>query len=127
MARILLTEDDDSVRTFVRRALELDGHAVIEAGDGADAFDALQHMDLKFDLLVSDIVMPEMDGIALAHAARALSIDLPIVLMTGYADQREQAEDLAAIVHEVISKPFSLDDIRRAVGRALDHAAGLAA
>ncbi len=119
MARILLTEDDDSVRTFVRRALELDGHAVIEACDGLDALAALQHLEFTFDLLVSDIIMPEMDGIALAHAARARHADLPIVLMTGYADRREAAEELRSVILEVIPKPFTLADFRHAVSRAL--------
>lgn len=119
MARILITEDDDSVRTFVRRALELDGHAVIEASDGVHAMEALTNLERGFDLLVSDITMPEMDGIALAHAARARLPELPIVLMTGYADQREAAEDLRAVIQDLVMKPFTLSDIRRAVGRAL--------
>lgn len=119
MARILLVEDDTSVRTFVRRALELDGHAVVEAADGRAGLAALARPDGLFDLLVSDIAMPELDGIALAKAARERKPALPIILMTGYAHQREHAADVAVIVREVVPKPFTLDEIRRAVGRAL--------
>lgn len=127
MARILLAEDDDSVRTFVRRALELDGHAVVEAPDGAAALAAIVRPGEHFDLLVSDITMPEVDGIELAHAAARRRPALPIVLMTGYAEQREQAADLVEIVHDVVSKPFTLDEIRRAIGRALAASARIAA
>lgn len=119
MARILLTEDDDAVRSFVKRALELDGHTVSVAEDGGEAVEVLSDEDGGFDLLVSDIKMPVMDGIALAlHTARDFP-DMPILLMTGFADQRERANGLDALVHDVITKPFSLADIRKAVRNAI--------
>jgi len=127
MARILLVEDDTPVRTFVRRALELDGNVVVEAADGRAGLGVLSRPDSVFDLLVSDIAMPELDGIALAKAAKARRPSLPIILMTGYAHQREHAADVAAIVREVLPKPFSLDEIRRCVGRALAAAAACSA
>ncbi|WP_181701773.1 response regulator [Chthonobacter albigriseus] len=119
MANILLTEDDDSVRTFVKRALELDGHAVTTADDGGMALEILQERNGDFDLLLSDITMPVMDGIALALATARDWPDLTILLMTGYADQRERAHGLDALVHDVVPKPFSLADIRRAVDEAI--------
>lgn len=119
MARILLAEDDDSVRAFVRRALELDGHQVTATEDGAEAFEVLAGADAAFDLLLSDIKMPVMDGIALALAVARDRPDLPILLMTGYADQRERAHGLDQIVRDVVAKPFTLAEIRRAVGSAL--------
>lgn len=119
MAHILLTEDDDSVRTFVRRALEIDGHTVTTAEDGGMALEILQREDGRFDLLVSDIMMPVMDGIALAMASARDYPDLTILLMTGYAEQRERAHGLDQLVHDVLSKPFSLAEIRRAVDQAL--------
>ncbi|MBH0237210.1 response regulator [Methylobrevis albus] len=118
MAHILLTEDDDAVRTFVRRALEIDGHQVTSAGDGGTALEILREGG-RFDLLVSDIMMPVMDGIALALNAARDHPDLPILLMTGFADQRERASELEAIVRDVLPKPFSLAEIRRAVAAAL--------
>lgn len=120
MARILLTEDDEAVRSFVKRALELDGHKVDAVEDGAAAVEALTREKGQFDLLLSDIKMPIMDGIALAlHSARDWP-ELPILLMTGFADQRERANGLDALVHDVITKPFSLADIRRAVREAIN-------
>ena len=116
--RILLTEDDDSVRAFVSRALELDGHKVETACDGAEAFDRLTERDGGYDLLVSDVKMPLMDGIALAHETASLWPGLPILLMTGFADQRERADDLSQVIRDVVTKPFTLQQIREAVSEA---------
>lgn len=117
MARILITEDEDSLRHFVARALRLDGHETVEAADGAEGLEALG--EGSFDLLLSDIRMPVMDGIELAHRASANHPELKILLMTGYAEQRERADDLMEKIVDVVSKPFSLPDIRTAVARAL--------
>ena len=119
MARILLAEDDDSVRAFVKRALEIDGHSVLAVEDGATALEVVGTDDGGFDLLVSDIKMPIMDGIALALNVARDKPDLPILLMTGYADQRERAHGLDQIVRDVVSKPFTLAEIRRVVGATL--------
>lgn len=119
MARILLTEDDESVRAFVKRALELDGHEIVEAEDGGIALEILNTRQDSFDLLLSDIMMPVMDGIALALAVARDHPGLPILLMTGFADQRERAFGLDSLVSDVVSKPFTLAEIRVAVARAL--------
>ena len=117
MARILIAEDEHALRRFVARALVMDGHEIVEAGDGAEALDHL--MDGNFDLLLSDIRMPVMDGIALAGAAAEQRPGMPILLMTGYAEQRERAEPLMRIVVDVVAKPFTLPQIRQAVADAL--------
>ena len=116
--RILLTEDDDSVRAFVSRALELDGHKVETACDGVEAMERLTARDGRYDLLVSDVKMPLMDGIALAHKAADQWPGLPILLMTGFADQRERAADLSRVIRDVVTKPFTLQQIREAVTEA---------
>lgn len=119
MAKILLVDDEDSVRGFLKRGLELDGHAVVTAGDGSDAMERLAAAGGGFDLVVTDIRMPVMDGIALALAAKRDFPGLTIVLMTGYAEQRERAKNLEAIVAEVMTKPFSLAELRATVSRVL--------
>lgn len=123
MARILLTDDEEAVRGFVRRALQMDGHDVVVAFDGADALDTLTREGGAFDLLLTDIRMPMMDGIALALAAARDFPGLTILLMTGYADQRERAAGLDALIHDVVTKPFSLAQIRAAVADALGEGA----
>lgn len=121
MARLLIAEDDEAVRAFVSRALMIDGHEIVTAEDGANALDVLTE-DSKFDLLLSDIKMPVMDGIALALNVARDHDHLPILLMTGYADQRERADGLEKIVIDVVQKPFSLAEIREAVKKALELA-----
>jgi two-component system cell cycle response regulator CpdR len=119
VARILIAEDDEALRGLVMRALGEDGHELTATADGAQALDALHRHDGKFDLLLADVKMPVMDGVALALAAGRDRPDMPIMLMTGYADQRERAHGLDALVHDVIAKPFSVDQIKDAVREAL--------
>ena len=119
MARILIAEDEDALRYLVARALSLDGHRVMTANDGAEALDLLARERGAFELLLTDIRMPVMDGIALALAAARDHPKLAILLMTGYADQRERAHGLDALIHDVVAKPFSLATIRSAVNDAL--------
>ncbi len=120
MARILLVDDEEPVRGFLKRGLELDGHEITTAIDGGDALDRLTEAQGAFDLLLTDIRMPIMDGIALALAAKRDFPDLPILLMTGYAEQRERAKNLEVIIEDVLTKPFSLGEARAAVARVLE-------
>ena len=119
MARILIAEDEDALRALVKRALVQNGHDVTACMDGADALDALARAPAAFDLLLTDIKMPVMDGIALALTVSRDHPDLTILLMTGYADQRERANGLEALIHDVVQKPFTLAEICNAVDGAL--------
>ena len=119
MARILIADDEDSMRRLVARAIAMDGHETVTAEDGAEALEILTREAGAFDLLLTDIKMPIMDGIALALAAARDFPRLTILLMTGFADQRERASGLSAIAHDVVTKPFSVADIRAAVASAL--------
>ncbi len=124
MARVLIADDEDSMRSLVARAIAMDGHETVTAADGAEALDILTGDASAFDLLLTDIKMPIMDGIALALAVARDFPDLIILLMTGFADQRERASGLNAIVHDVVTKPFSVADIRSAVAGALTTQTG---
>jgi two-component system cell cycle response regulator CpdR len=119
MPRILIADDEEAVRGLVARALQMDGHTTVTAQDGAEALEILTTEAGEFDLLLTDIKMPLMDGIALALAAARDFPKLTILLMTGFADQRERASGLNAIVHDVVTKPFSVADIRKAVTEAV--------
>jgi DNA-binding NtrC family response regulator len=119
MAKLLIVEDDESVRTLSARALERAGHSVDTAEDGAQGLSFIRAALGGYDLVVSDIRMPEMDGIEMAKAAATLFPSLKIVLMTGYADQRERAEELDGIILDVVQKPFTLAEIRERIDRAL--------
>ena len=119
MPKVLIADDEDSMRQLVARAIAMDGHETVTAQDGAEALEILIREDGAFGLLLTDIQMPVMDGIALALSAARDFPDLTILLMTGFADQRERASNLNALVHDVVTKPFSVADIRTAVADAL--------
>jgi CheY-like chemotaxis protein len=119
MSRVLIVDDEDSMRQLVARAITMDGHEITTAADGAEALEILGSADSPFDLLLTDIQMPIMDGIALALASARDFPEMTILLMTGYAEQRERASGLNAIAHDVVTKPFSMADIRTAVADAL--------
>jgi len=117
MSRILVAEDDKAVREFVARALRHSGHEVVTADDGLDALARIDKEE--FDLLITDIVMPGLDGIALALKLSKDRPELPILMMTGYAAERQRAHNLDALIHRVVSKPFTLQQICEAAEEAL--------
>ena len=117
MSKILIAEDDTAVREFVSRALVNAGHDVTATADGVQALEALEKD--TFELVLSDIVMPELDGIALALKVSRDWPDMPILLMTGYAAERQRAHNLDALIHDVISKPFTLQQICEAADTVL--------
>ena len=119
MASILIAEDEESLRELVARALTGQGHRVTATADGTEALEALQTSGGAFDVLLTDIKMPGMDGIELALAAARDCPKLPILLMTGYADQRERAAGLEALICDVVVKPFNVAEIRSAVASAI--------
>ena len=91
MTRVLIADDEDSMRSLVARAIAMDGHETVTAQDGAEALEMLTRDEGAFDLLLTDIQMPVMDGIALALTAARDFPELKILLMTGFAHQRERA------------------------------------
>ena len=124
MSRILVVDDEEPLRVLVARGLSLDGHSCLMASDGAEALDILEAEQGRFDLLLTDIRMPLMDGIALALAAKQQFPELTIMLMTGYAEQRERAKSLESIVSEVMAKPFTIADLRATVMKVIERSIG---
>jgi two-component system cell cycle response regulator CpdR len=108
LARILLTEDDSSLRTFLTRALERAGHRVVQA---ESAYAALPHLEAGgIELLLTDIVMPGMDGIELAQRAREMHPGLRIMFITGFAAVALNRSDAPSDAR-VLSKPFHLREL----------------
>lgn len=119
MARILVAEDDSSLRSQIVRTLEARGNEVAAAADGGAALDMLVREEGQFDLLLADIKMPVMDGIALALIAARDFPAVAILLMTGFADQRERACGLDRLICGVIAKPFAQTELCQTVDAAL--------
>ena len=115
--RILLAEDDDAMRTYLERALEKAGYAGDSVDRGTAALPLLETR--RYDLLLSDIVMPEMDGIELAQRCNEISADTKVMFITGFAAvtlkaSRDQPQA------RVLSKPFHLKDLVLEVERVLE-------
>lgn len=119
MANILLAEDDASLRGFITATLERNGHSVTPCADGLEAMRALE--DTSFDLLLTDIVMPGLDGIELSARARAKNPALKVMFITGFAAmvQKDIGEKTDGTSTRVISKPFHLGDLPRQIADLL--------
>lgn len=123
MAKILLAEDDSSMRGFLTAALSKAGHEVEARTDGLDALDALEtQKDGSFDLLLADIVMPGMDGIELAQKAGELHPSIKVMFITGFAAVAMGARNPARTNARVLSKPFHLKDLVDQVNQLLKAA-----
>ena len=116
---ILLAEDEDAMRAYLERALTNAGYHVSAVDRGTDAVPLLETGD--FDLLLSDIVMPEMDGIELAQRCAEISPRTKVMFITGFAavSLRASREQPAA---KVLSKPFHLRDLVLEVERVFEEA-----
>ncbi len=117
MVKILLAEDDDDLRRFLVKALEKAGHRVSPFAEGASAFEEIKQD--SFDLLLTDIVMPEMDGIELARRAAELDPSLKIMFITGFAAVALNPDSNAPKDAKVLSKPFHLRDLVDEVNRLM--------
>lgn len=111
MASILLVEDDGSMRNFLAMALEKAGHTVTTKGDGLDALRALDEPDARYDLLLTDIVMPGMDGIELSRKAQEKKPDMKVMFITGFAAVSMEEHRNAQNNAHVLSKPFHLNEL----------------
>lgn len=121
MAVILLAEDDLSMRQFIKKALERAGHSVVDAEDGLQALARLQEQ--AFDLLLTDIVMPGLDGIELAQKASAQRPSIKVMFITGFAAVAMDAKKSQPQSAKVLSKPFHLNDLVKQVDVLLTKAA----
>jgi two-component system cell cycle response regulator CpdR len=120
MARILLAEDDDDMRRFLVKALERAGYDVADFDNGASAYERLR--EEPFSLLLTDIVMPEMDGIELARRATEIDPDLKVMFITGFAAVALNPDSKAPKDAKILSKPFHLRDLVNEVEKMLQAA-----
>ena len=110
MAKILIAEDDTSMRGFLKLALEKAGHEVTVAGDGMEALDILKRRT-DFNLLLADIVMPGMDGIELSQRATDMVKGMKVMFITGFAAVAMNNKDTEPAGARVLSKPFHLKEL----------------
>ena len=119
MARILLADDEPASRDLVKRALESDGHSVSVTAGGLEALERLTQNPADFDVLVSDVNMPGLDGMELAAGALGLNPELRLVLMSGFVELLDRAKGLKTTRLATVSKPFTLEQMRLLVRKVL--------
>jgi len=117
MNRILLAEDDNDMRRFLAKALQNAGYDVVSFDNGRSAYERIR--EEPFTLLLTDIVMPEMDGIELARRATELDPELKVMFITGFAAVALNPDSNAPKEAKVLSKPFHLRDLVNEVERLL--------
>jgi two-component system response regulator PilR (NtrC family) len=117
VSRILVVDDEESMREFLRILLEKEGHKVTTAGDGAAAVSLATSQDL--DLIISDIKMPRLDGVGLLAELRQHSLEIPVIMVTAYASSDSAIQAMKHGAFDYITKPFKVDEIRLVVQRAL--------
>jgi DNA-binding NtrC family response regulator len=115
MARVLVVDDEPKLGKLTAEMLALDGHAVVRAGGGKEGLALLTAQ--SFDVVVTDLRMPEVDGLAVLKAARALRVPPEVVVMTAYGTAESAVEAMKAGAADYVTKPFSMDELRMRVGR----------
>ncbi len=115
--KILLAEDDNDMRRFLAKALQNAGYAVVSFDNGLSAYNRLR--EEPFELLLTDIVMPEMDGIELARRATELDPEIKVMFITGFAAVALNPDNHAPRQAKILSKPFHLKDLVNEVNRLL--------
>ncbi len=120
---ILVVEDEDSVRAMIRKTLTRFGYRVEQASDGLDALSKLQRSGCKPDLMLTDIVMPEIDGIEAAQRAREICPKLKIIFMTGYSHDFDKQLLETGFVHKriILRKPFLPRTLGQVIREVLDN------
>ena len=118
---VLLVEDEDPVRSFAARALQLRGYTVIEAASGEEALETLSDDDLHVDIMLSDVIMPGLDGPAWVREARKKRPDVKVIFMSGYAEEAF-AGDGGIPDAAFLPKPFTLPELTQKVKDTLEQA-----
>jgi two-component system cell cycle sensor histidine kinase/response regulator CckA len=120
---VLVVEDEDGVRRMATRVLESAGYQIVSAANGVEALAVLARKDLDIAVMLSDVVMPLMDGPELVRKALKVRPDLKIVLMSGHTDDAGLRQDIRDDRTEFIAKPFTRADLTRKIRTVLDDQA----
>ncbi len=120
MAKILVVEDDKDLNRFVGVCLRAEGHEVVSCADGADALERLE--TAKFDMILTDIMMPRVDGFELAESVRLTDKNIPIVFMTAKDDKQSKLLGYTLGIDDYVVKPFDMDVLKMKIAAVLRRA-----
>jgi two-component system cell cycle sensor histidine kinase/response regulator CckA len=118
---ILLVEDEEAVRSFAARALRMRGYQVLEAGGGEEALEIVKERAGSIDLIITDVVMPNMDGPTMVRNVKAMHPDLPVIFMSGYAEEAFRKNDQSSEDIHFLPKPFGLKQLAAKVKEVLSE------
>ena len=116
---ILLVEDEEAVRSFAARALRMRGYNVLEAGGGEEALEIVKRDGDKIDLVITDVVMPNMDGPTMVRHVKQLKPDMEVIFMSGYAEEAFRRNDQTSENIHFLPKPFGLKQLAAKVKEVL--------
>jgi len=119
-ARILIVDDEQHIRRVLEAVMAKEGHQVVTAENGRKAIDVLRNGD-KADLIVTDLIMPDINGVELLAAAKETDPDLPVIMMTAHGTIKSAVDAMKLGAFDYITKPFELDDVKQLVKNALDR------
>lgn len=120
MAKILVVDDNPGLRSMLRILLNTNGHETLLAEDGQEALELIKQY--KFDLMITDLRMPHMNGMSLLRAVNALELAKPVILITAYTSRETADEAVRLGAFAYLAKPFNIDEMMAAIGCALEAA-----
>jgi two-component system, OmpR family, alkaline phosphatase synthesis response regulator PhoP len=117
--RILLVDDEENIREVVKLNLELDGYEVVTAADGKKALQRFH--EEHFDLLILDVMLPEVDGFAIAEQVRLTNLDVPIIMLTAKDAPQDRVTGLRRGADDYLTKPFNLEELLLRIQKLLQR------
>jgi len=117
MSRILIVDDDPRIPIMLRHLLKIKGHEGISAESGLQALELIKQD--AFDLIISDLRMPKMNGIEFLREVKTLNPSIPVILVTAYASKETTIDSVKLGAFDYLSKPFKVDELMTIIGRAL--------
>ncbi len=118
---ILVVDDQEGVRALLRRELSERGHTVLEAGDGAEGLHLVRRRNGAVDLILCDVVMPQMNGTELATRIGTEFPDVPVILMSAFTPAGVARVGVSETLVPVLQKPFEPNQLAELVQLALEH------
>ncbi len=117
-ARMLVVDDEESIRDLLRLVLTGEGYSVVTANGGEEAIEYLEAQ--RFDLLITDLVMPTVNGVEVLRAARRIDPNYPVIVITGYPSVETVTELVRLGAGDYLTKPFNVDAVVATVAKLLE-------